>query len=151
MRVSNWRPQEVIDSINTIVMENAQIAMEEVAEGARKKYDSYLHPYSGKHQGGDRFVTRHVKFTPKTGRNKGQLVEFDANTWLGRKPGQLRSTIRMVYKYGSGTVRVYAGNYKVFYARFVERGTKHAQAKPYLRPAFQEKKAGMLAKLKGEG
>lgn len=87
---------------------------------------------------------RDVLFIPQKGRGKGKIVNFIADTWTGRKPGSLRATIRKVEKYDRrGNLRVYAGNQKVFYARFTEYGTastgwgKGVPKQPFMRPAFQ--------------
>jgi HK97 gp10 family phage protein len=87
---------------------------------------------------------RDVLFVPKTGRGKGKTVNYIADTWIGRNPGSLRATIRKVEKYNRrGNLRVYAGNSKVFYARFTEYGTastgwgKGVPKQPFMRPAFQ--------------
>jgi len=86
---------------------------------------------------------RDVLFVPKKGRGKGKTVNFVADTWIGRKPGSLRSTIRKVDKYDRKTnVRVYAGNSQVYYARFVEYGTAStgwggpAKKQQFMRPSF---------------
>ena len=145
MRVANWKANEIFQGLRIQALDNANSAMDDVVVKARQKYDSYPHPYSGR-RGPDVFVTRNVSFTPKTGKRAGSLVQFKAKTWLGDNQG-LRATIRRVNKPGSGNVRVYAGNYKVFYARFVERGTVKMKAKPFLRPAFNEIKASITRRI----
>jgi hypothetical protein len=66
---------------------------------------------------------QNVSFTPKKGRNKNTLVSFKARVWLGRKPGDLKSTVRVVEKPDrKGNIRVIAGNFKIYWARFAEYG-----------------------------
>ncbi len=62
--------------------------------------------------------------------------------WSGRDAGALRDSIRAVRLYGDDrkNIRVYAGSRKVFYARFVERGTVKMKKRPYLRPALSSSK-----------
>ena len=146
MRVANWRAAEVFESIKNQAMDNANEIMDDVVIAAKRKNDSYDHPYSKDRAGGYKIKT--VSFTPKTGKNKGALVTFQAKTWMGRQAGSLRETIRRVNKRGSGSVRVYAGNYKVYYARFVERGTYRSDAKPFLRPAFNAIKKDVVRRIK---
>lgn len=146
MRVASWRGPEVFQKYRDIALRNGDLVMDGVVTAAKARcpVDPTLYRSGG-------FVTRNVKFTPKSGRNKGELVEFRAKTWKGRFPGQLKNTIRRTNRYGSGTIRVYAGNYKVYYARFVERGTRFAKPKPYLKPAFNAIKSTLLSKLSRGG
>lgn len=78
-----------------------------------------------------RFSLATVSFTPSKGRKKNIPVTFKARRWLGRNPGDLRSTIRLVEKAGkSGNFRVYAGNFKQYWAPFAERGVKSPRKIP---------------------
>ena len=55
-------------------------------------------------------------------------------SWKARKRGALRDSIRVSKsKYNEGGYLVFAGNYDVFYASFVELGTKSWWAKGYTR------------------
>jgi len=140
MRVANWRPKQVADLIYERAEQNANRVMDDVVEAAKARCPVGTVTREGTWSG-----QRTIAFTPSRGRNKGQAVRFAAKgVWLGRSPGDLRDTIRRANKPGSGNVRVYAGTYKINYAHFVERGTVHMRARPFLRPAFQNVKRTML-------
>jgi HK97 gp10 family phage protein len=145
MKVSNWRANEVFQKFKDEALANANSIMDDVVAAAKA-----LCPVGTITRSGDNYVTRHVSMIPKTGKNKGERVEFKAKTWVGRQPGSLQNSIRRVNKPGSGNVRVYAGNFKVFYARFVERGTVKMEAQPFLRPAFMINKRDMLRRIAGK-
>lgn len=116
MRVSNWNPQKFDNEFISASMERLNEAAEVVAESARQ-----LCPV-GK-------INRPVY---KKGAYVGQI-------WTGRSAGALKKTIRVVEKkeeYGSESmkvrnVRVYAGNYVVYYARIVEKTVR-----PFMRQAL---------------
>jgi len=92
-------------------------------------------------------VMRDVLFRTK----RGKVVNFIANTWVGRRAGSLKSTIRKVEKYDrAGNLRCYAGNNKVFYARFVEYGTVKTRKQPYMRPSFQAIKGTIKERIEAE-
>jgi TP901-1 ORF40-like protein. len=61
-----------------------------------------------------------------------------SKSWTERVPGTLKSSIRVRRLKGDPKldVRVYAGNERAYYSRFVERGTVKMKAKPFLRPAM---------------
>jgi hypothetical protein len=87
---------------------------------------------------------QNVSFTPKKGKNKNSLVAFKARVWLGRKPGDLRSTVRVVEKPDrKGNVRVIAGNFKIYWARFSEAGvpSRNIPRSMNMRGAFAEVKS----------
>lgn len=68
--------------------------------------------------------------------------------WTEREPGTLRDSIRKVKLSDvPGNVRVYAGNFYAYYARFVEYGTAKMRARPFLRPAFQSKEGQALGRI----
>ena len=145
MRVAGWRGKEVEQEFVSLFHNNAESFMESVAEAARSRCPIGTITREGK------FSTAHVSFTPKTGKNKGSLVSFDTeHRWMGRNPYDLRNSIRVVIKEGKSNIRVYAGNFKVYWAFMVERGTastgwgKGTKAQPFLRPAFFIAKAWML-------
>lgn len=144
MRVANWNSQNVFSQIKTIAWENGRRLMDEVTAQAQRQC-----PVSPIVRLPGKFASARVSFTPKTGRNKGKPVSFGTQKrWTGRFPGQLRGTIRRVEKGGSGNIRVYAGNFKVYYAHMVERGTIRTMAQPFLRPAFQVAKAKAVETIK---
>ncbi len=70
----------------------------------------------------------------------GTIIREGGKYWATRTPRSLRKSIR--YKYlrvgNDSIVRIIAGSKKVFYARYVEKGTKFMRAKPFLRPALDE-------------
>lgn len=68
--------------------------------------------------------------------------------WTARYVGELRHSIRVVRLDGDPrrNIRVYAGarqsdKLTAYYALFVERGTIHMAAKPFLRPALNSSKS----------
>lgn len=139
MKITGWRAKEILDDIADLAVDNANEAMDEVVRIAKSKCE----PGTVYREGG--FTSANVSFVPKTGRHKGERVEFETlKRWKGRKPGSLRSTIRRVTMREDGNVRVYAGNFKIYYALYVERGTTKMEKKPFLRPAFMEVKPRML-------
>jgi HK97 gp10 family phage protein len=144
MRVENWRAKGVFNDIAEAALEAANAIMDDHVAAAR------LMCPVGKVERPDGFISRQVTFIPKTGKNKGKEVSFTAQTWTGRKPGSLRATIRRVNKHDRpGNIRVYAGNHKVFYARFVEFGTSRTAAKPFLRPSFHAIKNTIIQRIEG--
>lgn len=118
MRVERWKAKEIFSSIHEEAFKNANSVMDNVVAAAKSRC-----PVGS--------VTRN----PKTGSQK---------EWAGRKPGSLKNSIRRVNKEGSGNIRVYAGNYRVYYARFIEYGTRKMSARPFLRPAFESIKTKFL-------
>ena len=147
MRVANWRVGEKLERIvDSAVSEAEQIMLEVVAEAkaACPVDETTFRPagWSGEQA---------VSFTPNKGKNKGHEVSFKARRWLGRKPGDLQRTIRLVKKLDKpGSLRVYAGNTKIYWARFVEYGvpSRGIAKQQYLRPAFDLKKVNSLERLK---
>lgn len=120
MRVSNWNPQKYDGEIMAASMERLRRAAELVANRARGKCPVGT-------------VSRPIY---KTGPYAGQ-------PWTARDAGALYRSIRVVEKKESGAqiararnVRVYAGNYLVYYAKIVEYGGKQ-----FLRPALNQSKA----------
>ena len=144
MRIANWNAAGVMAQIGQLAEENANSVMDDVVEKARAACPIGTITREGKWSG-----QRAVSFTPRTGKNKGKRISFIAQrVWLGRQPGDLRSTIRRVNKAGSGSIRVIAGQYKIFWAHLVERGSVHWPAHPFLRPAFQAIKGDVLRRIK---
>ena len=60
---------------------------------------------------------------------------YAGQPWTARDAGALKKTIRVVEKKGVHNVRVYAGNYLVYYAQIVEFSVKR-----FLRPALNSSK-----------
>lgn len=120
MRVANWRAKDIFNSIAKQAFENAELVMDEVVTIAKG------------------FCPVGTISRPQRG-SKG---------WTERIPGSLRSTIRRVSRTDKNNIRVYAGNKKIFYARFVEMGTVKMRKRPYLRPALQAVKGSVLRRIK---
>lgn len=151
MRVEGWKGKEVFDSIVDAAMIGLNAVMDDHVTDAKRRCPV------GKITRQEGYVERDVVFTPKRGRGKGKEVNFIAHTWTGRVPGTLKATIRKVEKWDrAGNLRCYAGNNKVFYARFVEYGTAStgwggpAKAQPYLRPSFQAIKGKVRERIEEE-
>ena len=147
MRVESWRAKEVFDRLSQQAMDNANAAMDEVVEAARQKCPVGTVTRDGK------WVYQGVSFTPRTGKNRGRSVQFQGKRWTGRRPGMLRDTIRRVNKHGSGSIRVYAGSYKIYWAFMIERGFHDKGGRfhsgvHFLQKPFHEKKKGFLTKIK---
>jgi len=109
MRVSNWNPQKYDGELIGASMKRLRKAANVVADNAR----------AGCPVG---TVSRPIY---KTGPYAGQR-------WTARDAGQLKKSIRVVEKKGSGTlifqirnIRVYAGHFLAYYASIVEYGGKH--------------------------
>lgn len=161
MRVANWNAQKVFQDTKAQVWENGRVLMDSVVADAKRKCPVGAPRAGHRSRNPNAVVTSRpqvfrrggfqqakVSFTPETGRNKGKAVSFTAKRWQGRVPGTLRRTIRRVEREGSGTIRAYAGDFKVYYARFVEKGTRKMHASPFLRPAFSVAKANAMRVLK---
>jgi len=146
MRVANWNIKEALVDEKDRVIQNGNNLMDEVVQNAKA-----LCPV-GKWTREGKFVTAKVKFVRSRGKGnygKGTIAEFEASRWTGRQPGTLRETIRR--KTIGGSVRVYAGNFKVYYSLWVERGSVHNVAKPFLRPSFFAVKQVVVDKLTNGG
>lgn len=121
MKVVGWRAKDVFRGIADQAFANAEIVMDEVVSIARN-----LCPVGT--------ISRPI---PPGGKY-----------WQERIPGALRATIRRVSRKDKNNIRVYAGNKKVYYARFVEYGTVKTRKKPFVRPAFQQVKGRILRGIK---
>ena len=135
MRVGKWRADEIFMSAKNAALDAIRIQAEQVASEAR----ATCHENPEVRE--PRFSTslRDVSFIPSRGRNKNKVVSFKAQVWLGRKPGDLKSTIRTVEKPDKlGNVRVIAGNFKIYWARFAEYGvpSRNIPRSLFLRNAF---------------
>ena len=136
MRVEGWKGKKVFDDICEIALKNANDLMDDVVANAKARCPVGTITREGKWASGN------VSFTPKTGRNRGRLVEFHTERrWMGREPEDLRNTIRRVeHRKRRGNIRVYAGTFKIYWAHMVEFGTSRMAAKPFLRPPFHAAK-----------
>jgi hypothetical protein len=150
MRVSRWKAKEVLSEIWDTARANAINVMDEVVKESKQKCP--VDPVTFRE---GKFGSANISFTPRTGRNKGKLVSFSTDKrWMGREPGDLRRTIRRTdLKGNEGSIRVYAGNFKIYWALMVERGYhdrsgKHHAGVPFLRAPFNAKKRTMLKKIK---
>ena len=79
-------------------------------------------------------------------RKAGRIVQKEARERAPKRVGTLKKNIAAklsVREAGNSYVDV-GYRKKAFYGRFVEKGTKRAQAKPYLEPALEAKKGEAL-------
>jgi hypothetical protein len=120
MRVSNWNPQSYDGEFMNSSMERWKAAAEVIASKARAKCPVGT-------------LSRPIY---KTGKYAGQ-------PWTARDAGALKKTIRVVEKKEKGTeimknrnIRVYCGNYIVFYAQVVEYN-----GRAFMRPALNASKS----------
>lgn len=82
----------------------------------------------------------------------GEIVADRARSLVPVRSGKLKATIRVVRLRGDAkqNIRVYAGNREkggAFYAHMVEYGTVKMAAKPFLRPALNASKGGIMNKM----
>lgn len=80
----------------------------------------------------------------------GELVAVNARSRVPVKTGKLRDSIRVTRLPGDPkqNIRVYAGNRQKdgpFYAHMIENGTKNMSARPFLRPALNGSRSGIMA------
>jgi len=153
MRVANWRAPEVFGAITEAALDSAGGVMDDIVVRAKiacpvlKNLDQERPPG---------WSSATVSFTPKTGRNKGKPVKFSTTRrWTGRKQGDLQRTIREVTREDRiGNFRVYAGNYKIYYAHMIEksgytdRSGKFHPPIPFLRNAFNGQKVKAIDKIR---
>ena len=119
MRVANWNPQKFDGEFINASMDRLRKAANVIADKARARCPVGT-------------ISRPIY---KTGPYAGQ-------SWTARDAGALKKSIRVVEKKGQGAailedrnIRVYAGNYNVYYAKIVEYA-----GKKFLRPALNESK-----------
>jgi hypothetical protein len=142
-RVANWRAKEVFNEVAQVALAEANAVMDDLAEEAKARC-----PVSPIVRQGKWATNQTVNINPKSGKNKGKSITFQARRWLGREPGDLRKTIRKVTKRDRpGNIRVYAGNTKIFWAFMVERGTIKTPAQPFLRPALHSAQQRALSRI----
>jgi len=117
MKVAKWNIKEADDMLRKNTMNRLQEIAERAADIAR------------------------LKVLPV-----GKDVPQGKGKWSKREAGALKRSIRVVRLYGDPkmNVRIYAGNKEVFYARFVEYGTKKMAARPFLRPAVNAVKRELV-------
>jgi hypothetical protein len=153
MRIESWHSKEIFKAYEDKAMDNANDVMDGVVESSKQKCRVDFEHDPPIFRAG-KFSSAHVEFTPKTGAGKGELVSFDTKSrWMGRYPGQLQNTIRRVNRDGTGSVRAYAGNFKVYYALMVEktgytdRGGKFHPPLHFLQAPFHAMKGSMVGKI----
>ena len=120
MKVGRWTADKIFMNAKEAALEGVRAKAEEIKDATRATITNRTNITRA-----PRFSDQlqNVSFTPKKGRNKDTLVSFKARVWLGRKPGDLKSTVRVVEKPDrKGNVRVIAGNFKIYWARFAEYG-----------------------------
>lgn len=121
MRLERWRAEHVFDNVRAL----ATAALGEKAEEVAAEVRRTVAPKNDQTYRRPRFQspTPTVSFTVSKGRRKGKQVSYKARRWMGRYPGGLKSTIRVLQKEGGpGNFRVIAGNFKVYWAKFSEYG-----------------------------
>ena len=142
-RVANWRAKELFSQVREVALEEANAVMDGLVEDAKR-----LCPVSPIEREGRWSYDQNISFTPKRGKNRGQRVSFRAKRWMGRQPGDLRSTIRKVTKHDRvGNIRVYAGNAKIYWASMVEHGTRGRPGVHYLKRATEQAKAHTVQRI----
>lgn len=82
----------------------------------------------------------------------GEIVAAKAKQIVPVDTGRLKDSIRVVRLHGDPkqNIRVYAGNRlkgSPFYAHMVEYGTVKKAARPFLRPALNTSKGGIMDKM----
>lgn len=141
VKIVGWKGKEVFQNLIDLALIGANNVMAEHCADAKRRCPV------GTVTRADGSVQRDVLFTTKRGKD----VNFIANTWTGRVPGSLKATIRKVEKDSRpGNIRVYAGNNKIFYGRFVEYGTVKTRKQPFMRPSFQTFKPTMQSRIEEE-
>lgn len=152
MRIANWRAKEVLNAISEVAIHEANIIMSDVVVDAKNKCP-VLKNLAQERPGG--WQQAGVSFTPKSGKNKGTAVSFSARRWTGRQQGDLQNTIRRVEKDDRpGNIRVYAGNFKIYYAHMIEKTGYHDRAGkfhppvPFLRNSFNVQRPKVTQRIK---
>lgn len=143
MKIAKWNANKVFGDIYNQALKNGNALMDDIAARAKARC-----PIGSITREGKWSHNVSVSFTPGSGRGKGKLVKFTGKRWMGREPGNLRDTIRRVNIHNSGSIRVYAGNFKIYWAFMVERGTSKTAAQPFLRPVFHSARSRALRSIK---
>ena len=119
MKVGRWTADKIFMNAKEAALEGVRAKAEEIKDAT--KATVHESPITRAPRFSDQL--QNVSFTPKKGKNKNSLVSFKARVWLGRKPGDLKSTVRVVEKPDrKGNIRIMAGNFKIYWARFAEYG-----------------------------
>ena len=119
MKIGRWTADKIFMNAKEAALEGVRAKAEEIKDATKGTVEES--PIVRAPRFSDQL--QNVSFTPKKGRNKNTLVSFKARVWLGRKPGDLKSTVRVVEKPDrKGNIRVIAGNFKIYWARFAEYG-----------------------------
>jgi hypothetical protein len=151
VRIANWHGGEIFKGFIDKAEANANIVMDEIVVAA--KSNLVMTKPQVIRKGG--FGKAHVVFTPKRGRHKDEVVDFDTDKrWMGRgDPNILARTIRRVNRPGSGGIRIYCGNTKVYWAYMVEksgytdRSGKFHKPLHFLSKSFIAAKKDMISKI----
>jgi len=158
MRIERWNSKDVFKGLIDKAEEGANVVMDDIVRITRAKYNPPLVKHDPPILRKGRFGSARVTFIPKTGKDKGKIVDFYTDKrWTGRWPGQLKSTVRRRNRPGSGNVRGYLGNFKVYYASMVEktgytdRSGKFHQPLHILQSTFHSKKVTMLKTIASGG
>jgi hypothetical protein len=120
MRIANWRGGEIFKGVIEQAEANANKVLDEIVIGAKANLLSQMtKPQVTRNRG---FGEAHVSFSVEK-RGKTKDVEFYTDyRWMGRgAPNTLARTIRRVNRPGGKGPRVYAGNYKAYWAFMVEK------------------------------
>ena len=153
MRIENWHSKDIFQGFIDKAEQGANAVMDEVVAASKAKLAGLVSYPPIVREG--KFSSADVSFTPKTGKDKNQLVQFHTNKrWMGRhktKVDTLVETIRRVNKTGSGNVRVYAGNFKAYWAFMIEKGSVNNKAYHFLQEPFHSMKSQMVKKIASGG
>jgi hypothetical protein len=153
MRLENWHTKDIFQGIIDRAEEGANAVMDEVVTASQRKLSGLVDSPPIVRAPG--WSSADISFIPQSGDKKGKLVEFHTDKrWVGRRtPDNLHDSIRRTNKAGSGNVRVYAGNFKVYWARYIELGYtdlggKHHAGYHYLRAPFHDIKRKTVKTIK---
>ena len=150
-KVVGYKGDQVCDAIIEAALRGANGVMDDHVVGAKSLCPTRKKVTEGTEYRKGGFIEREISFTAYKGKKRERDVDFIANVWTGRIAGSLRDSIRKVEKYDRpGNLRVYAGNKKVLYARFVEYGTVKTPRKSFMRPSFQAIKPTIKQRIEDE-
>lgn len=150
-KVVGYKGDQVCDAIIEAALRGANNIMDDHASDAKRRCPTKKGVLVGTEYRKGGFTEREISFTAYKGKRRERDVDFIANVWTGRIAGSLRDSIRKVEKYDRpGNLRVYAGNKKVLYARFVEYGTAKNPKQSFLRPSFQAIKPTIKQRIEDE-
>lgn len=150
-KVIGWKGDQVCDAIIEAALRGANGVMDDHVVDAKRRCPTKENVLIGTEYRKGGFSEREISFTAYKGKKRERDVNFIANVWTGRIAGSLRESIRKTEKYDRpGNLRVYAGNKKVVYARFVEYGTVNTKAHRFMRPSFQAIKPTIKQRIEDE-